>query len=146
MVALVAEVAVNLESGELKVKRFVVAHDCGHVINPSSLLGTIEANLVQGLSRTLHEAVQFNAREVLSRDWVTYPILNSTETPGAVDVVMLNNRPDTKLYGAGEPATRPVAAVIGNALFDATGVRVRTIPFTRPALVAAFQAAGAVPA
>lgn len=141
MVALVADVAVNVETGELQVKRFVVAHDCGYVINPGSLLGTIEANLVQGLSRTLHEAVQFNSREVLSQDWATYPILNSTEAPGAVDVVMLNNRPDAKSYGAGEPATRPVAAVVGNALFDATGVRVRTIPFTRLALKTAFAKA-----
>lgn len=145
LVALVAEVTVNLETGELRVPRFVVAHDCGYVINPGSLLGTIEANLVQGLSRTLHETVQFNAREVRSHDWVTYPILNSTETPGVVVVVMLNNHPGAKLYGAGEPATRPVAAVIGNALFDATGVRVRTIPFTRPALQAAFKAAGVSP-
>lgn len=140
LVALVAEVSVNVETGELKVDRFVVAHDCGFVVNPGSLVGTIEANLVQGLSRTLYEAVQFNAREVLSRDWVTYPILNSTEAPRRVDLVMLNNRPGAKSWGAGEPATRPVAAVIANALFDATGVRVRTIPFTRPALQAAFAA------
>jgi len=88
----------------------------------TSLSGT------QGLSRTLHEAVQFNAHEVLSRDWVTCPILNRTEAPGRVDIVILNNRPGGKSWGAGEPATRPVAAVIANALFDATGVRVRTWP------------------
>jgi nicotinate dehydrogenase subunit B len=141
VVAIVAEVAVNVETGELQVKRFVVAHDCGFVINPGSLIGTIEANLVQGLSRTLHEAVRFTASEVTSTDWASYPILTSMEAPGAVDVVMLNNRPDAKSYGAGEPATRPVAAVIGNALFDATGVRVRTIPFTPAALQAAFRTA-----
>lgn len=141
LVAIVAEVAVNIETGDLRVKRFVVAHDCGFVINPGSLIGTIEANLVQGLSRTLHEAVQFTAREVTSTDWTSYPILSSMEVPEAVDVVMLNNRPDAKSYGAGEPATRPVAAVIGNAIFDATGVRVRTIPFTRAALQAAITTA-----
>jgi len=142
VVALVAEVTVNLETGELKVNRFVVAHDCGFVINPGSLRGTIEANLMHGLSRTLHEAVQFTANEVTSVDWATYPALDITEIPEAVDIVMLNNRPDAKMYGAGEPATRPVAAVIGNALFDATGVRVRTVPFTRERLKAAFAAAG----
>jgi nicotinate dehydrogenase subunit B len=142
VVALVAEVTANLETGDVKVNRFVVAHDCGFVINPGSLIGTIEANLVQGLSRTLHEAVQFTASEVTSVDWATYPILDITEVPDAVDVVLLNNRPDAKSFGAGEPATRPVAAVVGNALFDATGVRVRRVPFTRAALKAAFATVG----
>lgn len=142
VVAIVAEVTANVETGALKVDRFVVAHDCGFVVNPGALIGTIEANLVQGLSRTLHEAVQFTGDEVTSVDWATYPILDITEIPDAVDVVMLNNRPEAKSRGAGEPATRPVAAVIGNAIFDATGVRVRTVPFTRERLKAAFANAG----
>ena len=142
VVAIVAEVTANLETGALKVNRFVVAHDCGFVVNPGALIGTIEANLIQGLSRTLHEAVQFTGKEVTSVDWVTYPILDTTEIPDSVEVVMLNNHPDAKSRGAGEPATRPVAAVIGNALFDATGVRVRTVPFTREGLKAAFAGRG----
>jgi nicotinate dehydrogenase subunit B len=143
VVAIVAEVLVNLNTGDLRVTRFVVAHDCGFVVNPLSLVGTIEANLIQGTSRALHEAVQFSASEVTSVDWATYPILDVTELPDSVDIVMLNNRPDAKSRGAGEPATRPVAAVIANALYDATGVRVRRVPFTRQALKAAFAAAAA---
>jgi nicotinate dehydrogenase subunit B len=129
----------------LRVTRFVVAHDCGFVINPGSLIGTIEANLVHGLSRTLHEAVDFTPREVTSVDWASYPVLDAQEVPDSVDVVILDNRPEAKLRGAGEPATRPVAAAVGNALFDATGVRVRAVPFTRAALQRAFSAAREVP-
>lgn len=143
VVALIAEVRANLETGELRVTRFVVAHDCGFVINPGSLVGTIEANLVHGLSRTLHEAVEFTSREVTSVDWASYPVLDAQDVPDSVDIVILDNRPEAKLRGAGEPATRPVAAVVGNALFDATGVRVRAVPFTRAALQRAFAAARA---
>ena len=132
-------VGINLDTGNFRVTRFVVAHDCGHVINPMSLNGTIEANLMQALSRAKHEQVMFTATRVTSVDWATYPMLDMTEVPDAVDIVLLNNRPDAKPLGAGEPATRPVAAVIANALFDATGVRIRRVPFTAESLKAAFK-------
>lgn len=138
IVAVIAEVTVNRETGALRVTRFVVAHDCGFVINPGALVGTIEANLIQGLSRTVHEAVGFTPTQVTSVDWVTYPILDMTEIPESVEVVLLNNRPEMKSTGAGEPATRPVAAAIANAFFDATGVRLRRVPFDAKAVRAAF--------
>lgn len=139
VVAMVAEVEANLDTGDFRVTRFVVAHDCGHVINPMSLSGTIEANLMQAMSRAKHEQVMFTPTRVTSVDWATYPMLDMMEVPDAVDIVLLNNRPDAKPLGAGEPATRPVAAVIANALFDATGVRIRRVPFTAESLKAAFK-------
>ena len=141
VVALVAEVEINRESGKLRVTRFVAAHDCGFVINPMSLVGTVEANLIQAMSRAMFEAVQFDEHKVNSVDWVSYPVADLTDTPNEIEVVILGNTPDQKSTGAGEPATRPVAAAIGNAIFDATGVRIRRVPFTPAALKAAFKQA-----
>jgi CO/xanthine dehydrogenase Mo-binding subunit len=140
VVAIVAEVTVDRETGRYRVRRFTCAHDCGFVINPSNLRGTIEANLVQAMSRAMHEAVRFDATRVLSTDWITYPIVDMTEVPDAVDIVLLNNRPDARSRGAGEPATRPVAAAIANALFDALGVRPRRVPFTPDSILALLKA------
>ncbi len=141
MVALVAEVEVNMDSGKMRVTRFVVAHDCGFVVNPMSLAGTIEANLIQAMSRAMYEQVEFTSTRVTSIDWATYPIAEMADIPDSIDIEIVNNRPDAKSLGAGEPSTRPVAAAIANALFDATGVRIRRVPFTSAALRAAFRAA-----
>jgi CO/xanthine dehydrogenase Mo-binding subunit len=140
VVAIVAEVEVERETGRYRVTRFTCAHDCGFVVNPLNLRGTVEANLIQGMSRAMHEAVRFDATRVLSVDWLTYPIVDMTEVPDAIDIVILNNRSDARSRGAGEPATRPVAAAIANALFDATGVRLRRVPLTPDALLAALKA------
>ena len=134
VVAVVAEVEVDTQTGEYRVTRFTCAHDCGFVVNPSNLRGTIEANLIQGLSRARHEAVRFDERRVLSNDWLSYPILDMMEVPDAIDIVILGNKPGTRSLGAGEPSTRPVAAAVANALFDATGVRLRRCPLTPEAL------------
>jgi CO/xanthine dehydrogenase Mo-binding subunit len=139
VVAIVAEVKVDLDTGDYRVTRFTCAHDCGFVINPSNLRGTIEANLIQAMSRTRHEAVRFDGKRVLSVDWITYPILDMTEVPEAIDIVIVGNRPEARSLGAGEPATRPVAAAIANALFDATGVRLRRCPLTPDALKAGLR-------
>ena len=88
----------------------------------------IEGNILQTLSRALHEEVTFDRARVTSVDWAGYPILRATEAP-AVDVILIDRR-DQPLLGAGEAATAPVAAALGNAVFDATGVRFRTVPFT----------------
>ena len=141
IVATVAEVEVHMASGVVRVTRFVTAHDCGYVVNPLNLKGTIEANLIQSMSRTMHEEVRFDDSRVTSVDWLTYPIVDITEVPDAIDIVLLNNRPDAESKGAGEPASRPTAAAIANAIFDATGVRIRRVPFTPEALRAAFNAA-----
>lgn len=140
VVAIVAEVEINLDTGKLRVTRFVAAHDSGFVINPLSLVGTVEANLMQAMSRAMFEAVQFDEYKVNSVDWASYPVVDITDIPDQVDVVIVNNLPAMKSTGAGEPATRPVAAAIGNAIFDATGVRIRRVPFTAAALKVAFRA------
>ena len=141
VVAIVADVEIDINTGKLRVTRFVVAHDCGFVVNPLSLVGTIEANLLQAMSRAMFEAVQFDEHKVNSIDWASYPIADITDAPDQIEVVILNNSPGMKSTGAGEPATRPVAAAIGNAIFDATGVRIRRVPFTPEALKVAFNTA-----
>jgi len=128
-VAIVAEVDIDRLSGKIWGRKFTVAHDCGQIINPNGLKHTIEANIVQGVSRTLWEEVKFDRKTVTSVDWMTYPILDITETPETIDVVLINH-PEIAPSGAGEPSTRPVAAAIANAIFDATGVRIRRVPFS----------------
>jgi nicotinate dehydrogenase subunit B len=128
-VAIVAEVDIDRRSGKIWARKFTVAHDCGQIVNPDGLTKTIEGNIVQGVSRTLWEEVQFDRKSVTSVDWLTYPILDITEAPQTIDVVLIN-RPDLAPTGAGEPSIRPVAAAIANAIFDATGVRIRRVPFS----------------
>ncbi|MBV9557547.1 MAG: xanthine dehydrogenase family protein molybdopterin-binding subunit [Pseudolabrys sp.] len=136
-VAIVAEVDVDRGSGKIFAKKFTVAHDCGQIINPDGLAKCIEGNIVQGVSRTLWEEVAFDGKNVTSVDWITYPILDITETPGSVETVLLNY-PDSPPSGAGEPSIRPVAAAIANAIFDATGVRIRRVPFSPEKVKAAL--------
>jgi nicotinate dehydrogenase subunit B len=127
--AVIAEVEVDRASGKIWARKFVVGHDCGQIINPEGLRHTIEGNVVQGISRTLWEEVKFDAENVTSVDWMTYPILDITETPEAIEVALINH-PELPPTGAGEPSIRPVAAAIANAIFDATGVRIRRVPFS----------------
>ena len=137
-VAVIAEVEVNRASGKIWARKFTVAHDCGQIINPDGLKLCIEGNIVQGVSRTLWEEVAFDRKNVTSVDWVTYPILDITEAPQTIDVVLINH-PELAPTGAGEPSSRPIAAAIGNAIFDATGVRLRRVPFTPDKVRAAFS-------
>jgi len=129
IVAVVAEVEVDRASGRVWAKRFTVAHDCGLIINPEGLEIVIEGNVVQATSRTLFEEVQFNRDQVTSVDWATYPILDIGDAPEKIDIVLIN-RPDIAPTGGGEPSTRTVPAAIANAIFDATGVRLRKVPLT----------------
>jgi len=128
-VAVIAEVEVDRSSGKIYARRFVVAHDCGQIINPDGLAKCIEGNIVQGISRTLWEEVKFNDKAVTTVDWISYPILDITETPSSIETVLIDH-PEIAPSGAGEPSIRPVAAAIANAIFDATGVRMRRVPFT----------------
>jgi nicotinate dehydrogenase subunit B len=137
-VAVIAEVDVDRSNGKIWARKFTVAHDCGQIINPDGLVKCVEGNIVQGVSRALWEEVTFDRKAVTSVDWITYPILDITETPGQVDVVLINY-PDIAPSGAGEPSIRPVAAAIGNAIFDATGVRIRRVPFSPERVKAAFS-------
>ena len=140
IVATVAEVGVNPKTGALRVRRIVCAHDCGFIVNPKSLQGTIEANLMQSISRSIYEQVTFDDRNVTSVDWRTYPILRMHDVPDEVKVVLIN-QPSIAPTGGGEPSSRPTAAAIANAVFDATGVRVRTAPLTAKNVLAAMQTA-----
>jgi CO/xanthine dehydrogenase Mo-binding subunit len=125
----VAEVDIDRASGKIWARKFTIAHDCGQIINPDGLKHTIEGNIVQGVSRTLWEEVKFDGKNVTTVDWMTYPILDITETPQTIDIVLINH-PEIAPSGAGEPSIRPVAAAIANAIFDATGVRIRRVPFS----------------
>ncbi len=128
IVTSIAQVQVDTSSGVVRVKRLVVAHDCGLIINPDGLKNQIEGNTIQSLSRALKEEVQFDELRIKSVDWDTYPILTFSEVP-EVEIVLIN-RPDLPAVGAGEPSTTTTAAAVANAIFDATGVRLRRIPFT----------------
>ncbi|MDE3154431.1 MAG: xanthine dehydrogenase family protein molybdopterin-binding subunit [Acidobacteriota bacterium] len=139
-VGTIADVAVNRRTGAVKVTRFVCAHDCGLVVNPMALRRTIEANLVQSMSRALFEEVQFDRSRVTSVDWNTYPVARAADIPPVVEVVLLDH-PDLPPGGAGEPSSRPTAAAIANAVFDAVGVRVRQAPLTPARVKAALEQA-----
>lgn len=137
VVAIIAEVEVERSSGRVWAKKFTVAHDCGQIINPGGLKLTIEGNVVMALSRTLFEEVRFTPNNVASVDWATYPILELADAPEAIDIVLIN-RPEMAPYGAGEPSTRTVPAAVANAIFDATGVRIRRVPITPERMKAAL--------
>ena len=130
------EVAVDPASGRIGVRRVTCAHDCGLVVNPDGLRNQIEGSIVQTLSRTLHEEVTFDRARVTSVDWVSYPILTFPEVP-AIEVALLD-RPALPPFGAGEASTVPVPAALANAVFDATGVRLRAVPFTPDRVKAAL--------
>jgi CO/xanthine dehydrogenase Mo-binding subunit len=146
VVAQIAEVEVNRLTGRVWVKRLVCAHDCGLVINPEGLRRTIEGGMLHTLSRTLHEEVRFDGEKVTSVDWSSYPTLTHADTPETIDVVIVNgdpnpNRPDLPHYGAGETVCKPTMAAVANAVFDATGVRLRRVPFRPARVLEALQAA-----
>ncbi len=128
-VGTVAEVEVNRKSGAVRVTRFVCAHDCGLIINPEALRTTIEANLIQSLGRSLKEEVKFDRSNVTSVDWITYPVARASDVPDRVEIILINH-PELPSSGAGEPSSRATAAAIANAIFDATGARVRQAPLT----------------
>ena len=142
----IAEVEVNRETGHVWVKRLVCAHDCGLVVNPEGLERVLEGNMLYGLSRALHEEVRFDTEKVTSVDWTTHPTLTHLDAPAKIDIVLVNGDPDAKRpdlphYGAGEAACRPTAAAVANAIFDATGVRLRRVPFRDARVLAALKAA-----
>jgi len=127
-VATAMEVAVEPETGKVTVRRVTCAHDCGLVINPDGLRNQIEGSIAQTLSRALHEEVKFDRSRVTSVNWASYPILTFPEVP-LIEVALID-RPTLPPFGAGEAATAPVAASLANAIFDATGARLRSVPFT----------------
>ena len=135
--AAVAEVAVDRGSGQVRVQRVSVAHDCGLIINPDGVKNQIEGNVIQATSRALKEQVTFDQSRVTSVDWRSYPILTFPEVP-TVEIALIN-RPHEPALGVGEISSLPMAAAIANAVFDATGRRLRTIPFTPATVKAALM-------
>jgi nicotinate dehydrogenase subunit B len=133
----VAEVELNRSTGELRVPRFYIVHDCGQIINPNGVKAQIEGNVIQTVSRTLKEELTFDRSMVTSLDWASYPILTFGEVPDIM--IELIDRPAEKPWGAGEPTAAVVSSAISNAVFDATGARLRSVPFKREKIRAALQ-------
>jgi nicotinate dehydrogenase subunit B len=126
-VGVVAEVEVDRTVGNVRVTKVYVVHDCGQIINPKGVQAQIEGNVIQTVSRTLKEEVTFDRSMVTSLDWASYPILTFPELPEIV--IELIDRPTEKPWGAGEPTAAVVPSAISNAIFDATGARIRSVPF-----------------
>ena len=133
----VAEVEVDKSTGDVTVKRFVLSHDCGLIINPDGLKNQIEGNIIQGVSRALMEEVKFDSSGIKSLDWSTYPVIRFPQVP-EIEIVLIN-RPEMPPLGGGEPSSAPIAAAIANAIFDATGVRLREAPFTPEHILAGLK-------
>ena len=140
-VALIAEVEVDPASGRVQAKRFVAAEDCGPISNPAGLRNQIEGGILQGMSRALGEEVTWDDRQVTSIDWSTYHSLRLGSEVPVIECVLIN-RSDVEATGAGETAITVAAAALGNAIFDATGARLRQIPFTPTRVKAALEARG----
>ena len=137
-VGIVADVSVERTTGRVRVDRVFVVHDCGQIINPDGLRNQIEGSVVQTVSRSLVEKLTFSRSAVTSLNWGSYPILTFPNVPEVfIDLI---DRPGDVPWGAGEPTTSVVTSAIANAVFDATGARVRSVPF-RPGTVMAALAA-----
>jgi nicotinate dehydrogenase subunit B len=126
-----------VNTGRIAVKRFVAAQDCGPISTPDGMKNQIEGGILQGMSRALGEEVTWDDKKVTSVDWRTFRSLTLGSEVPAVETVLIN-RPDEEAAGAGETAITLVAAAIGNAIFDATGARVRQVPFTPERVKASF--------
>jgi len=136
--ALVADLTVDPTSGLVRVTRVVAAVDAGQIVNPDGVRNQIEGGVIQSASWTLKEAVRFDRTRVTTRSWVDYPILRFDEVP-EVEVVLLD-QPNERFLGVGEGAQGPAAAAIANGIANATGKRLRALPFTPPRVKQALQA------
>jgi CO/xanthine dehydrogenase Mo-binding subunit len=139
-----AEVEVTTATGVVWVRRVVVAHDCGLIINPDGLRNQIEGNVIQGISRTLIEEVQFNGTGVTSLLWSTYPVVHFNQVPRSIEIVLLDHPEqltqdpsNVPAWGAGEPTIGPVAPAIANAIFNAISKRMTMLPITPQRILAA---------
>jgi nicotinate dehydrogenase subunit B len=138
-IAAVAEVEVKRSTGDIRVTKFYLAHDCGQIVNPDGLRNQLDGNVIQTMSRTLMEELKYDRSAVTSLDWETYPILRFPQIPELVyDLI---DRPNERPWGAGEPAAAVVPSAISNAVFDAIGVRLRSVPFTPDKVMAAMKGA-----
>ncbi|GIL38548.1 xanthine dehydrogenase family protein molybdopterin-binding subunit [Roseiterribacter gracilis] len=138
-VGAVADVEVDRKSGAIRVTRFAVVQDCGQVINPDGVRSQIEGNVIQTVSRVLLEELDWDSNAVTSVDWATYPILTFPDVP-AIDIDLIERQTE-KPWGVGEPSSSIVAPAISSAVFDAIGVRLRSVPFVPEKVLAALRAA-----
>ncbi len=136
-VAMAMEVAVERASGRIAVERVACALDCGQIINPDGVRAQVEGSILQTLSRVLMEEVMFDRSRVLSVDWSSYPIMRFSDVP-KLDIELVD-RPTERPLGAGEAACAAVGAALANAVYDAAGVRLRTVPFTPERVKAAMN-------
>jgi nicotinate dehydrogenase subunit B len=135
--AWIADVAVNKATGDVSVTRVVAGQDSGLMINPDGVRHQIHGNVIQSTSRALMEQVSFDRNAVTAREWGAYPIIKFPDVP-KIDVLMLP-RQDQPPLGVGESASVPSAAAIANAIYDATGVRFRELPFTPERVLAGLR-------
>ncbi|WP_284614724.1 molybdopterin cofactor-binding domain-containing protein [Aquabacterium humicola] len=137
--AWVADVEVHRETGEVNVRRIVVGHDAGMMVNPAGVQQQVHGNVLQTTSRALKERLAVDEKTQLpaAREWGAYPILNFRDVP-VIDVLLMP-RPGEPPLGAGESSSVPGTAAIANAIFDATGVRFRQPPFTSEVVRAALH-------
>jgi nicotinate dehydrogenase subunit B len=138
MTAAVAEVEVDKTTGEVTVKKISLGHDCGLIVNPDGLKNQIEGNVLQAVSRALLEEVKFDSTGQKNLDWDSYPVIRFEQIPD-VEIVLID-RPEMQPLGGGEPSIVPVTAAIANAIFDATGARMRQVPFTPQRVLSALKA------
>jgi CO/xanthine dehydrogenase Mo-binding subunit len=127
-VAMVADVTVEQVTGRVHVTSVYVAHDCGIIVNPNGVQNQIQGAIIQGLSRSLHEEVDYSRERITSLDWIQYPVIRFSEIPAIT--IELINRPELAPSAVGEISTVPTTAAVANAIADATGVRIREVPFT----------------
>jgi CO/xanthine dehydrogenase Mo-binding subunit len=133
---MIVDVVVDRATGQVRVERVTAASDAGQIINPDGITNQLEGGVIQAVSWTLKEQMRFDREKVTTRDWSSYPIITFSEVP-AVDVVLLD-RPEERSLGAGEASQGPTPAAIANAIFHATGVRLRDLPFTPERVKAAI--------
>ena len=143
VVAGIIDVAVNTRTGHVRCTRAVIAQDCGLVVNPDAVRNQIEGGVIQNLSRALLEEATFDRQAMTSIDWLSYPILRFPDVPQKIECVLVN-RPDLPAMRVGEPASESVWPALANAIFNATGARLRQMPFTAKRVLAAL--AGKAPA
>jgi CO/xanthine dehydrogenase Mo-binding subunit/aerobic-type carbon monoxide dehydrogenase small subunit (CoxS/CutS family) len=126
--AVAVQLQVDRETGEINLEKAVIAADAGQIVNPDGLSNQLEGSFIQAASWTLYEQVKFDQGGITSRDWDSYPVLKFSNAP-KIETVLLN-RPGYPFLGSGEAAQGPTPAAIANAVFDALGIRLRSIPFT----------------
>ena len=134
--ATIAQVSVNKSTGEVKVERVVCAQDMGEIINPQGAKLQIEGGITMGLSAALHEEIEFSGGKIQTENFDSYYITHFSDAV-PIDVILVDN-PELQPQGCGEPAITTIGAALANAIFDAVGARVYTLPMTPERILAAM--------